>query len=550
MPSPATHLRAPLLWLLVPLICGLTAAKLWPPPALGLLPIALLAGVATLFSLWLAGKSGRLAHAGWGLCFCLAVSLDGFVLLHCRQPGLHDWGARPPREVTVTLEVTQVFPRPPSARSLSGLGKVTRTSTHDRDLTGRRVYFSAIKKISLPPRRSGRYVVRGVLEALPHEADPTGFNDYLENLGIRQKLTRAQILREEQPPGRSQLFYERMETRLEKILSHGIERHPPLISLYHGMLLGRKAELSDEQQSAFMRSGTFHIFCIAGLHVGVIAVALRSLLLLLRVPRLPAAVLSLLLLWFYVQVTGANLPAVRAFVMITFWFAAQVFRLPGNGLAALTASALVTLLIEPLELFSTGFQMSYSVVLTLVALGAPLSERWQAAWRPFSYRPKINWHRYHHAIAWSGRWLLGAGAACWASFVGSTPSGIGNFHLFSPGSLVANLAIIPLASLAITSGFLSLLSGLVGLLSLSALFNSAAAVILLSMDWLVRHETSVPGFYFNAHFIRGWMAPAAVAALAAVLLAGVAGRWSRRYGGFWPPALLIGLILVFWVKFG
>jgi hypothetical protein len=36
MPSPATHLRAPLLWLLLPLLAGLTAAKLWPPPASGL----------------------------------------------------------------------------------------------------------------------------------------------------------------------------------------------------------------------------------------------------------------------------------------------------------------------------------------------------------------------------------------------------------------------------------------------------------------------------------------------------------------------------------
>ena len=182
------------------------------------------------------------------------------------------------------------------------------------------------------------------------------------------------------------------------------------MSLYLGMLLGEKAVLSTEQQNAFMRSGTFHIFSISGLHVGVIALALQSLLRLVRVPRRPAVALSLLVLWLYVQITGAGTPAGRAFLMIAFLLAAQVFRLPGNGLAALSAAALVTLLSDPLQLFSTGFQMSYSVVVALVVMGVPLAEKWLAAWQPFSLLPKPNWRRYHHALSWCGRWLLGAAA--------------------------------------------------------------------------------------------------------------------------------------------
>jgi competence protein ComEC len=34
-----------------------------------------------------------------------------------------------------------------------------------------------------------------------------------------------------------------------------------------------------------------------------------------------------------------------------------------------------------------------------------------------------------------------------------------------------------------------------------------------------------------------------------VMLAGLAGKWSPRYGGFWPPVLLLTLLLLFGVHF-
>ena len=551
MPSPATHLRAPLLWILLPLMAGLTAAKLWPAPACGLWPFVLAAAGLSVAAGWFAFSPARHAGLAWGLCLSLAGVLGGFVMLQVRQPQLHESTDRPPREITISLEVRQVFPTTPSARSLTGLGKIVATGGPDRELLGRRVYFSAIRRISLPPLRSGCYTVRGIIEALPAgTAETAGFNDYLANLGIRQKLTRAQILREERPPGWFQRFCNRAEDRLETILRRGLESHPSTHSLYLGMLLGEKAVLSSEQQNAFMRSGTYHIFSISGLHVGVIALALQSLLQLLRMPRRPAVVICVALLWLYVQITGASSPAERSLLMIAFLLGSRVFRLPGNSLAALTGAALVTLLIDPLQLFSTGFQMSYTVVVALVIMAVPLGEKWLAAWHPYAVLPKVSWRWHHYVIDWSGRKLVGSAAACWVAFLASAPAGIGYFNVLSPGSLLANLIIIPVSSLALIAGFLSLLTGLAGLLPLSVLFNSAAAITLIVMDWLVLHGTELPGFYFPAHFTRAWMAPVAVGLMTAVMFAGLSGRWARRYGGFWPPVLTLALIVILGVKFG
>jgi competence protein ComEC len=251
-----------------------------------------------------------------------------------------------------------------------------------------------------------------------------------------------------------------------------------------------------------------------------------------------------------VQITGASSPAVRSFLMIAFLAAYQNLRLPGNPLAALVAAALATLLLDPLQLFSTGFQMSYTVVIALVAMARPLGEKWLAAWQPFALLPKVSWRWYHHEIERGGRWVLRTLAACWVAFLASTPSGIGYFGLFSPGSLLANLVIIPLSGIALWAGFVSLVAGLAGLLPLSALSNLVAALTIVVMDWLLRHGTGVPGMWFNAHYRAEWLAPVSLVLLTAVFLAGAAGRWAPRYGGYWPPVVAVVLLVILGVKFG
>src|SRR4051812_39830288 len=105
MPSPATHLRAPLLWLLLPLMAGLVAAKLWPAPPLGLWPLGAAAGVLAGAAGWFALRPGAAAGILWGTSLVAAGALAGFVLLQLAAPNLHQTADRPPREVAVTLEV-------------------------------------------------------------------------------------------------------------------------------------------------------------------------------------------------------------------------------------------------------------------------------------------------------------------------------------------------------------------------------------------------------------------------------------------------------------
>lgn len=234
-------------------MAGFTAAQWWPLPATG--SWLLLAGVTGATG-WALLAARRARPWAWQLAITLGTGLAGFLYLHARCPYLHEWASHPPREETVIVDVLQVFPGAATSRSLTGIGRID-PATPDEALRGRLVSFSVIRRLGAPPQRGGIYRMQGVLEPLP--PDGTGFTDYLANLGVRQRLSRARVLAVVASPGRFQQFCLAADRRLQAILGEGLSDQTGPRSLYLAMLLGEKAVLSPDQQNAFVRSGTFHI---------------------------------------------------------------------------------------------------------------------------------------------------------------------------------------------------------------------------------------------------------------------------------------------------
>jgi competence protein ComEC len=153
------------------------------------------------------------------------------------------------------------------------------------------------------------------------------------------------------------------------------------------------------------------------------------------------------------------------------------------------------------------------------------------------------------------RLILGAGLATAlaigvATTLVSLLTGVQFFHLLTPGALVANLVLIPAAMLATLGGFASLLCGLVGFGYGAVLCNHASALVLWVIEELVRLSVRLPGAFLTARFAAAWVGPVALTALMAVLIAGYAHDWKRGSGGWWPPFVVVAVVLLFGVKFG
>lgn len=225
-------------------------------------------------------------------------------------------------------------------------------------------------------------------------------------------------------------------------------------------------------------------------------------------------------------------------------------RRPANPLATLTASALLILLAGPMQLFGASFQMSYGIVAVLLLLGGPLAEALQARWPLFTALPESTWRWYHRWIDVAWRSLLGALGIGLASSLVSTISSLQFFGLLTPGSLAVNLVLIPISTLIVGGGFISLLCGLTGFLPGSLLFNHAGLVLIWFMDRLLRLALAVPGVYEAAQFRAAWMGPAILAALLAACLCGYSWHWRRERGGFWAPFALTACLIALGVRLG
>ncbi|MCB1105560.1 MAG: ComEC/Rec2 family competence protein [Opitutaceae bacterium] len=543
MPLRSLGHRAPLLWLVLPYAVGLAVSK----TAHGLPPsICLFVAAAGLLIAGAAWQSRRV----WAIALLTAMVAAGAASYTLHRARLPDWTNLPPREARLGLQVEYAFARVYENRS-TGLATVIRADPHLQDLLGQRVYFSLRDAAEgATALRSAQLETIGVLELLPENPPKNTFEGYLASAGMNFTLTRGAILTVTRPPTAFREFCDAMAGKFALMLETGTAgKRPELTGVFRAMLLGQKDELNEEQDSLFMRSGTMHLFAISGLHIGVIAAGIHAFLSLLRVPRLPKLVIGLTLLWLYVQITGGTPSAVRAFTMVALFQLTLQLRLPGNPVSALATAALLVLMVDPLQLFSASFQMSYGIVASLLLYGLPLGETWLARWPPFPRLPQNTWRWWHWRIAALWRWFLTIVAIGVASIIFSVVAGVEYFGLFTPGALLANLVLVPTAMIVILAGMGSLICGLTGFALGSALCNHAALLLLWLMDEGIRRFVTVPGVYHVAMFKAEWIGPVVFAILLGALLWGYLRRWQGLRATWWLPPGIVVVALIFGVNF-
>ena len=537
--------RAPLLWLVLPFLGGLATGRMGVA-----LPVSI--GLAAAFAAAVAALAASRSALCWApaVISCLMFAGNSAFSISTHVPD--DWDGMPEREVRLSLRLDRVYPGSEITRKATGMATIESAKGRLRELEGERIYFSlGLRRREVPPISSSVVSAAGLLARVPPAPSPNSFDGYLSGLGANYHIARGRILAVGNGPSPYRRFCDRIAQRMNGILGSGMEGRPAMAAVYRAMMLGRRRGLSGDQEQLFLRGGSMHLFAINGLHIGVVAVSVNALLGLMRFPRPFAAVIVLAVLWLDVDTTGASPSAVRAFLMVSVVETAWALRLPGNPLAALSASALLVALVQPMDFFSASFQMSYAVVAGILTLGIPLGARLrERVMRPCDLSPRESWGLPLRARAAFARHVmpaLGIGTA--AALVGAT-TGVEFFGLLSAIGIAVNLLLAPLASLVIVAGFSSIVAGFAGIPAAARLFNSAAAVLLASIDAILRRATGLPGAWIPAHFRAEWIAPAALSVLVAACLFGYATGWRRERGGFWPPIAIVAAALALGVRYG
>jgi len=535
--------RAPALFLLVGIVVGLCLAREVPAPVGFSMGASL---ILSVLSLWL--SRGLTGSGLWLLSFTGAAVLAFWAYGTIRQPAKPDSAElnMPIREAYLHFEVDRVMQARNAFDNATGIGRIVEANKTSRLERGEKIFF----RLKLPDadapevRRGSELRATGVLTAIPHEIEPDSFEGYLKDTGIHYRFERSSELELVQPPSRFDQFCQDMNVRFQDYLRLGAPAESSLEGIYIAMLLGLKTELSDEQKDRFRMTGTMHFFAISGLHIGVIATVIAQFLILIRVPRKISPFIGLPLLYLYVEITGAPPSAVRAFLMALFFWASFAFTRQRSPLAALAASAVFVLIIAPEQLWSIGFQLSYTVVLSILLFGLPLYETASERLAPFRYLPKASWAPSQHLYAWTQDTLLLLFAISSSAWLASAPLSAAFFGYLSPGAILLNMLLVNLAALAISAGVISLALALIGLESVAGFINHAAWVSIQGMDSLVTGSTKIPGMIIKCDGFAERIAYGTLIIYFALLFWLHQARTQRR-DVFWvlPPIVIVAALL-------
>lgn len=141
--------------------------------------------------------------------------------------------------------------------------------------------------------------------------------------------------------------------------------------------VGYRKEMSREMNRDFSITGVTHVLSVSGFHVAVVCGFVSFLLQGLpktKVWSWVRYVLSMVLLWVYVCITGMSPPAVRSGVMLSIYLTGRVIRRDSDGYNTWAASAFCMLVYNPFYLFDIGFQLSYLAVLSILYFQPRLKE--------------------------------------------------------------------------------------------------------------------------------------------------------------------------------
>jgi competence protein ComEC len=300
------------------------------------------------------------------------------------------------------------------------------------------------------------------------------------------------------------------------------ENYAPVAS---ALLLGEGSALGVEGWEKYARTGVIHVLVISGQQLMILAAFIWGVLRAVGIRRRRIAWFVGLFLLGYAIMTGGRPPAMRAAVIMGACCLAVYFRRPILSANSLALAWIVVALLNPTDIFSIGCQLSF---LAVAILHWGTSRWFQGNPDPLQRLIEESRPPWLRACRWVGKRILESYAITGVILLFQAPLVASHNHLISPIALIIGPPVLFLASVALISGFLLLLSCII-MMPLTPLLAWATQSSLAACERIVDWSDRLSWGHWYVGDVPAWWLWVFYAALLAVLTQ--QPLWQRRRMG-------------------
>jgi competence protein ComEC len=301
-----------------------------------------------------------------------------------------------------------------------------------------------------PPRKDLAFGERGVVLGVlsrPAPAMNPGEFDWARYYREQRILVSLDVPQSEgvrilSAPDLSPLHW--LRERARTLLAKGFTRSQAVDhALLRALLLGDNDPQLRDIQADFVKTGTSHHLSISGMHVAVLGAVVFFFCRLIRLSPRKAAGAMMAFVFLYGLVALPAPPVIRSIILCLTFGIGVIFRRAVDGVQLLAFTLFVMLLVQPLDLYNAGFQLSFGTVLGVMLYATKLTkllERQDEDERVLM-ASGIPPTRAKSIRNWLGAWMIegiATGLVAWAI---SAPLIVEHFDQLNPWSIPAGILL-------------------------------------------------------------------------------------------------------------
>ena len=154
--------------------------------------------------------------------------------------------------------------------------------------------------------------------------------------------------------------------QFRKLIRRKINTSFPIYKNFVKAIIIGERENLDELRLKMSKAGLSHILAVSGLHTGLISFILLILLNIVIWKKNIVRIIIVILLFIYAGLCNWSPSVTRAMIMINIYLLAKISQRDIKTIDTLAFSFIFMTVLNPMEMFSIGFQMSFIAVLVLL----------------------------------------------------------------------------------------------------------------------------------------------------------------------------------------